>query len=63
LDIDALDFQSPLRPTPIFLRRYSLDPLPNNPKLCRRAAEFSRKRGKEDLARKVEARSKASHCT
>jgi hypothetical protein len=39
-----------------FLRRYSLDRLPNDPKLRRRAAEFLRKQGKEDLARKVEAR-------
>ena len=39
-----------------FLRRYSLDRLPNDPKLRLRAAEFLRKQGKEDLARQVEAR-------
>ena len=38
------------------LRRYSLDRLPNDPKLRQRAAEFLRKQGKEDLAREVEAR-------
>ena len=38
-----------------FLRRYSLDRLPNDPRLCQRAAEFLRKQGKEDLAREVEA--------
>jgi len=37
-----------------FLRRYSLDRLPNDPKLRQRAAEFLRKQGKEDLAREVE---------
>jgi hypothetical protein len=39
-----------------FLRRYSLDRLPNDPKLRRRAAEFLRKQGKEDLARELESR-------
>ena len=39
-----------------FLRRYSLDRLPNDPKLCQRAAEFLRNQGKEDLAREVEVR-------
>ena len=39
-----------------FLRRYSLDRLPNDPKLCQRAAEFLRNQGKEDLARGVEVR-------
>jgi hypothetical protein len=39
-----------------FLRRYSLDRLPNDPKLRQRAAEFLRKQEKEDLAREVEAR-------
>jgi hypothetical protein len=39
-----------------FLRRYALDRLPNDPKLRQRMAEFLRKQGKEDLARKVEAR-------
>jgi hypothetical protein len=39
-----------------FLRRYSLDRLPNDSKLRQRAAEFLRKQGKEDLAREVEAR-------
>jgi hypothetical protein len=39
-----------------FLRRYSLDRLPNDPKLRKRAAEFLRKQGKEDLAREVELR-------
>jgi hypothetical protein len=37
-------------------RQYSLDRLPNDPKLRQRAAEFLRKQGKEDLARKVETR-------
>jgi hypothetical protein len=37
-----------------FLRQYSLDRLPNNPKLRQRAAEFLRKQGKGDLAREVE---------
>jgi hypothetical protein len=41
-----------------FLRRYSLNRLPNDPKLRERAAEFLRKQGKEDLARQVEARGK-----
>jgi hypothetical protein len=41
-----------------FLRRYSLDRLPNDPKLFQRAAEFLRKQGREDLARQVEARGK-----
>lgn len=40
-----------------FLRRYSLDRLPNDPTLRQRAAEFLRKQGKEDLAREVETRS------
>ena len=39
-----------------FLRHYSLDRLPNDPKLRQRAAEFLRKQGKEDLAREVELR-------
>ena len=39
-----------------FLRRYSLDRLPNDPKLRQRAADFLRKQGKEDLAREVETR-------
>jgi hypothetical protein len=39
-----------------FLRRYSLDRLPNEPELRQRAAEFLRKQGKEDLAREVEFR-------
>ena len=39
-----------------FPRQYSLDRLPNDPKLRQRAAEFLRKQGKEDLAREVEAR-------
>ena len=38
------------------LRQYSLDRLPNDPKLRQRAAEFLRKQGKEDLAREVEVR-------
>jgi hypothetical protein len=37
-----------------FLRRYSLDRLPNDLRLRQRAAEFLRKQGKEDLARKIE---------
>ena len=41
-----------------FLRRYSLDRLPNDSKLRQRAAEFLRNQGKEDLARKVEVRGK-----
>jgi hypothetical protein len=41
-----------------FLRRYSLDRLPNDPKLRQRAAEFLRKQGKEDLAREVEGGNK-----
>ena len=41
-----------------FLRRYSLDRLPNDPKLRQRAAEFLRKQGKEDLAREVEVMGK-----
>jgi hypothetical protein len=39
-----------------FRRLYSLDRLPNDPRLCQRAVEFLRKQGKEDLAREVEAR-------
>jgi hypothetical protein len=39
-----------------FLRRYSLDRLPSDPKLRQRAVEFLRKQGKEDLAREVEVR-------
>jgi hypothetical protein len=39
-----------------FLRQYSLDRLPNDPKLCQRAAEFLHKQGKEDLAREAEVR-------
>jgi WD40 repeat protein/class 3 adenylate cyclase/tRNA A-37 threonylcarbamoyl transferase component Bud32 len=39
-----------------FLRRYSLDRLPNDAKIRQRAAEFLRKQGKEDLAREVEVR-------
>jgi hypothetical protein len=46
--------EDPLRAD--FLRRYSLDRLPNDPKLRQRATDFLRKQGKEDLARKVEAR-------
>jgi hypothetical protein len=41
-----------------FLRQYSLDRLPNDLKLRKRAAEFLRKQGKEDLAREVEVRGK-----
>ena len=41
-----------------FLWRYSLDRLPNDPRLCQRAAEFLRKQGKEDLAQEVEVRGK-----
>jgi len=37
-----------------FLRQYSLDRLPMDPKLRQRAAEFLRKQGKEDLARELE---------
>ena len=37
-----------------FLQRYSLDRLPDDPKLRHRAAEFLREQGKEDLAREVE---------
>jgi hypothetical protein len=37
-----------------FLRRYSLDRLPNTSRLCERAAEFLRKQGKNDLAREVQ---------
>jgi hypothetical protein len=33
---------------------YSLDRLPNHPKLRQRLAEFLRKQGKEDLARELE---------
>jgi hypothetical protein len=36
-----------------FLRKYSLDRLPNNLKLRERAAEFLRKQGKEALAREL----------
>jgi hypothetical protein len=32
---------------------YSLDRLPNHPKLSQRLAEFLRKQGKEDLAREL----------
>jgi hypothetical protein len=39
-----------------FLRRYSLDRLPNDSKLCQRAAKLLRKQGKEDFAWEVEAR-------
>jgi hypothetical protein len=39
-----------------FLRRYSLDHLPNDPKLHQRAAEFLRKQGKEELAAELESR-------
>jgi hypothetical protein len=46
-----------------FLRHYSLDRLPNDAKLRRRAAEFLRKQGKEDLARQVEVRgNKRAQC-
>jgi hypothetical protein len=38
-----------------FLRKYSLDRLPKDAKLHQRAAEFLRKQGKEDLARKLGA--------
>jgi WD40 repeat protein len=41
-----------------FLRQYSLDRLPNDPKLRQRAAEFLRKQGKEDLAQEVLGRGK-----
>jgi hypothetical protein len=41
-----------------FLRRYSLDRLPNDPKLRQRAIEFLRKQGKEDLARELEGQGK-----
>jgi len=41
-----------------FLRRYSLDRLPNDSKLRQCAAEFLRKQGKEDLARLVEGQDK-----
>ena len=46
--------QDPIRAN--LLRRYSLDRLPNDPKLRQRAAEFLRNQGKEDLAREVEGR-------
>ncbi len=39
-----------------FLRRYSLDRLPDDSKLRQRAADFLRRQGKEDLAREVETR-------
>jgi hypothetical protein len=39
-----------------FLRQYSLDRLPDDPKLRQRAEEFLRKQGKEDLARKMEGK-------
>jgi hypothetical protein len=39
-----------------FLRRYSPDRLPNDPKLRQRAAEFLRKQGREDLAQEVAIR-------
>ena len=39
-----------------FLQRYSLDRLPNDPKIRQRAAEFLRKQGKEELAGEVEVR-------
>jgi hypothetical protein len=48
--------EDPLRAD--FLRRFSLDRLPNDTKLRQRAAEFLRKQGKEDLAREVEVRGK-----
>jgi hypothetical protein len=45
------------RPDPRgFSARFSLNRLPNDPKLRQRAAEFLRKQGKEDLAREVEVR-------
>jgi hypothetical protein len=48
--------EDPLRAD--FLRLYSLDRLPNDPKLRQRAAEFLREQGKEDLARGVEGQGK-----
>ena len=48
--------KDPLRVRADFLRQYSLDRLPNDPKLRQRAAEFLRKQGKEDLARELEAK-------
>jgi dipeptidyl aminopeptidase/acylaminoacyl peptidase len=41
-----------------FLRQYSFDRLPNDPKLRQRAAEFLHKQGKEDLARELEGQGK-----
>jgi hypothetical protein len=38
-----------------FLRQYSLDRLPNDPKMRQRAAELLRRQGKEDLALRVES--------
>jgi hypothetical protein len=40
-----------------FLRRYSLDRLPNDPTLRQRASDLLRLQGKEDLARELEGRS------
>jgi hypothetical protein len=39
-----------------FLRRYSLDRLPNDAKLRKRAVEFLREQGKEELVRGVEGK-------
>jgi hypothetical protein len=41
-----------------FLRRYSLDRLPKDPRLRQRAAEFLHKQGQEDLARELEGKGK-----
>jgi hypothetical protein len=41
-----------------FLRRYSLDRLPNDAKLRQRAAELLRKQGKGDLVRELESQGK-----
>ena len=40
-----------------FLRRYSIDRLPNDKLLCQRATEFLRKQGRDDLARELQGRS------
>jgi hypothetical protein len=50
--------QDPIRAN--FLRRYSLDRLPNDPKLRQRAGEFLRNQRKEDLAREVEGRGQST---
>jgi hypothetical protein len=41
-----------------FLRQYTLDRLPKDPKLRQRASEFLRKQGKDDLARGLESQIK-----